>query len=194
MTVARLPRWDVTPIEIALDLEPPRLDNPSCLVFSGPAEPRVCLVATFALTPQLKRIATAIERAMPQRLPTGLRIASAKSRCSGWTPGAVTIAPMLALLRLQRKFVAAISPGLADCRGDPWQELAPEMETPSARFVGNFIAEKTVPILEPSRAAGEFGETRVRATGVTLYRLGRRGTPESMLAHWSYPAAGRVPL
>ena len=85
MSVTHLPGWDVTAIEIALDLEPPLFSDPVLVAFSGAAEPRICLVTSFALTSQLKRIVTAIDRVVPERLPGGLRIAPARGRAANKT-------------------------------------------------------------------------------------------------------------
>ena len=48
MSVTHLRKWDVTAIEIALDLEIPRSHDRSRGFSSpGPAEPRICLVAAL---------------------------------------------------------------------------------------------------------------------------------------------------
>lgn len=80
MSITHLRKWDVSGIEIALDLEIPRISDRSRFVFSGPAEPRIRLVVCFALTSQLKRIVTAVDRAAPARPPSGLRISSTERR------------------------------------------------------------------------------------------------------------------
>ena len=190
MSVTDLQTRDVTPIEIALDLEMPRLLDPSHLFFSGPSEPRICLVAGFALTSHLKRIVAAVGRAVPARMPSGVEISSARSR-SPTLPEAtvVTIQPMLALLRLQSKLVRAIEPGLA-------HEVASfrarrDMEEIASQFIGEFIARKTLPTFEPSCAFSDFHSTQLTAIGFTIYRLGHGGKPESILAHWAYSQDGR---
>jgi hypothetical protein len=191
MSVAHLPKWDVTPIEIALDLEPSQLTNRSSFQFSGPAEPRICLVAAFALTSQLKRIVTAVDRATPPRLPSGLRIGPAKTRAPTVSGIGIVVAPMLALLRLQRRFIRAIEPGLADAAMHRSLARSADMDIPSAQFVGEFIAAKTLPTFEPACAAANFIPLRLRGLGITVYCLGRQGAPQSILGHWAYSATTR---
>ncbi|MGB8518800.1 MAG: hypothetical protein WCD38_01395, partial [Candidatus Tumulicola sp.] len=112
MSVIDLQTRDVTAIEIALDLEIPRLLDSSQFFFSGPSEPRICLIAGFALTAQLKLTVAAVGRAVPARMPSRVQVTFANSR-SPTLPGAsgITIQPMLALLRLQSRLVRAIEPG-----------------------------------------------------------------------------------
>ena len=83
MSVTHLQKWDVTAIEIALDLEMPHFVDPTRFAFSGPAEPRICLVAGFALTSQLKRIVAAVNRALPARPPSRLQSSSGNSTVGG---------------------------------------------------------------------------------------------------------------
>jgi hypothetical protein len=186
MSVTHLPEWDITAIEIAIDLE--RLDGPAGAIFSGPVEPRICLVTCFALTSQLKRIVTAMDRVIPSRLPE-LRVAPAQARSvvtrrddpGATLPGAVTIAPMLNLLRLQQRLIRAIEPGLGDQRAAAATNL-----DASARFISEFIPNKTLPTFEPPVTTPDPLPMRLRATGITIYRLGRGGVPRSILGHWAY--------
>jgi hypothetical protein len=185
MSVTHLQKWDITAIEIALDLQTQRFFDSSRFVFSGPAEPRICLVACFALTSHLKRIVAAIERAVPARLPSGLRILPTKARSDPSVAVAASLQPMHALLRLQSKLVRAIEPGLAH---DVFSlGMRHEMDEASTRFVGDFISHKTLPTFEPPCAGADFDTIELKAIGITIYHLGRRGAPQSMLAHWAYP-------
>ena len=187
MSVTHFKKWDVTAIEIALDLEIPRFVDPSRFIFSGPAEPRICLVAAFALTSQLERIVAAVNRAMPPRLTSALRISPGAAR-SPTTPAAagVSIQPMHALLRLQSKLIRAIEPGLAD--GAVPLRMGHAMDSFAARFIGDFIPRKTLPTFEPPCALNaDAGATELRVIGLTIYRLGDCGIPESILAHRPYP-------
>jgi len=188
MSVAPLPTWDVTPIEIAVDLERPRPQ--ASLVFSGPAEPRICLVAAFALTAQLKRIVAAVDRAIPARLPAGLRIAPAKRRVAGASHG-VALSPMLALLRLQRKLIRAIAPGLANSEHTRALFASIDMDDATAQFVNDFVPGKTLPTFEPLPAMATFTEMLLSARGITIYRLGPSGEPQLTLGHWAYAADPR---
>jgi hypothetical protein len=186
MVSARLEAWHVTAFEIALDLEVPRLLDPATLGFSGKAEPRICLVAAFASTSQLKRIVAAVDRAVPARLPPRLRIApSIARRPTSASPPAVSIQPMLVLLRLQAKLIRAIEPGLVDDEAPISFGKASEVGEPAARFVRDFISTKALPVFEPPYAAATFETTNLRSLGITMYRLGQRGRPESILAHWA---------
>lgn len=186
MSTRRLENWHVTAFEIALDLEVPRLLDPATLAFSGKAEPRICLVAAFASTPQLKRIVAAVDRAVPARLPSGLRVAAAITRAAnGTTPAAISLQPMSALLRLQAKLIRAIEPGLADDGKLLSFGQARDVGETAARFVREFIPARALPAFEPPSAAPGFASTNLRAVGITMYRLGHRGAPESILAHWA---------
>jgi hypothetical protein len=189
MSVTHLSKWDVTAIEIALDVEIPRLSDPSRFVFSGPAEPRICLVAGFALTSQLKRIISAVDRAGPERLPSGLRVARSTTRSSeAPAPAIVAVQPMPVLLRLQSKLVRAIEPGLAQAESIATNS---DLDEAGANFVRNFIPGKVLPTFEPAREPGDFDFLEIKAVGLTIYRLGHSGEPESILAHWTYPDAHR---
>lgn len=188
MSVAHLQKWDVTPIEIALDLETHRVSDLSRSVFSGPAQPRICLVACFVLSPQLKRIVAAVDRAVPARLPSGLRIAPATVRSDPSAAAGISLQPMLALLRLQSKLVRAIEPGLAN---DVISlRMRRDMDEATTRFVGDFISRKTLPTFEPPVAVANFDAIDLSAIGITIYHLGRAGAPQSILAHWPYPRNG----
>ncbi|HEY1654689.1 MAG TPA: hypothetical protein VGF86_06225 [Candidatus Tumulicola sp.] len=192
MSVTHLPEWDATAIEIALDLERLQFDDSPVAIFSGPAEPRICVVTCFALISQLKRIVAAVDRVIPRRLP-GLRIAPAPTRGDPprdagsvtTRPGTVAIAPMLSLLRLQYRLIRAIQPGLADQRA-AIEAARSDLDDASAHFIGDFIANSSLPTLEPPVATVDFSPTRFRATGITIYRLGGRGVPRSILGHWAY--------
>lgn len=186
MSVSHLQKWDVTAIEIALDLEMPHVVDPGRFAFSGPAEPRICLVAGFALTSQLKRIVAAVNRAVPARPPSGLRIAPATARSAAPSlPVPLSVQPMPALLRLQSRLIRAIEPGLAHEGLSLHMKRA--MEDGPARFVGDFISAKTLPSFEPGSAT-DFDVMEVKALGITIYRLDQRGTPTSILGHWAYAA------
>jgi hypothetical protein len=185
MSVAHLQKWDVTGVEIALDLEAQRVSDLSRFVFSGPAEPRICLVACFVLTPQLKRVVAAVDRAVPARLPSGIRLAPATARSAPSVAAAASLQPMPALLRLQSKLVRAIEPGLAN---DVISlRMRHDMDEATTRFVGDFIPSKMLPTFEPTFAAADFDAIELTAIGITIYHLGRDGAPQSILAHWPFP-------
>jgi hypothetical protein len=187
MGITHLRKWDVTAIEIALDLQAPRFSDAPGFVFSGPAEPRICLVTGFALTSQLKRIVAAVDRVVPAHAPAGLRIALSTGRNVTSMTGAIAVAPMDVLLRLQSKLVRAIEPGLAHDGLVLALTTRRGMDEAAIGFIRDFIPAKTVPAFEPSQAAVAFRPTEVKAVGITIYRLGRGGAPESILAHWTYP-------
>ena len=190
--MTHLPEWDATAIELALDLERLRFDDSPVAIFSGPAEPRICIITCFALSSQLKRIVAAVDRVIPRRLP-GLRIARAQTRgdlphnagAVTTRPGAVAIAPMLSLLRLQYRLIRAIQPGLADQRAARVAARS-DLGDASAHFIGDFIINNSLPTFEPPMANVDFPPARFRATGITIYRLGGRGVPRSILGHWAY--------
>jgi hypothetical protein len=185
MSILRARKWDVTAIEIALDVEASPSSDPLRLVFSGPAEPRICLVVGFALTSHLRHIIAAVDRAAPPRLPSGLQAAPAKVRSSGAaTGGGIALSPMPALLRLQSRFIHAIMPGMAP---HPLEFSAVHgMDEVAAQFIRDFLPSNALPTLEASRVDGAFTATELRALGITLYELGNRGAPQSILRHWSY--------
>jgi hypothetical protein len=197
MGTAQLEAWHITAFEIALDLEVPRLLDPATLAFSGKAEPRICLVAAFASTSQLKRIVAAVDRAVPARLPSSLRIAPSIARwANSAAPASVSIQPMLALLRLQAKLIRAIEPGLV-ANGTPLSfGKARDVGDAASRFVRDFIPSKALPMFEPPYAAAAFAATKLRTVGMTMYRLGQQGAPESILAHWTSAQhrRGSIPL
>ena len=188
MSVAHLGRWDPTAIEIALDLEVPPFADPPSLGFTGPAEPRICLIAAFALTSQLKRIVAAVDRALPIRLPSTLRIAPSRTRTAASSPaGAVSIRPMPPLIRIQSRLLRAIEPGLANPHAH-----AHEMDEAVSHYIHEFIPSNALPALEPSQAHPAFTPIEVKTLGVTIYRLDRAGNPQSILGHWAYsPGAYR---
>jgi hypothetical protein len=193
MSVAHLQKWDVTAVEIALDLKTQRVSDLPRSVFSGLAQPRICLVACFVLSPQLKRIVAAVDRAVPARLPSGLRIAPATARSAPSAAAAVSLQPMLALLRLQSKLVRAIEPGLANDLIS--LRTRRDMDEATTRFVGDFISGKSLPTFEPPLAVADFEAIELTAIGITIYHLGRDGAPQSILAHWPYPrSADRLHL
>lgn len=189
--VTHLRRWDLTAVEIAVDLEVPPFPDPPSLGFSGPAEPRVCLVAAFALTPQLKRIIAAIDRALPARLPPTLRIAPSRTReGASATGGPVSILPMTPLIRIQSRLIRAIAPGLADLGA-----YAPDMDEAISHYIREFISSSALPALEPSHPPLAT-PAEVTPLGVSFYHLDRIGKPKSILGHWAYaPGVHRnVPL
>jgi hypothetical protein len=188
MSVTHLQKWDVTAIEIALDLETPRFTDTSRLPISGPAEPRICLVAGFALNSHLKRIAAAVDRSVPPRPPAGLRITPLVTRSAlAPTAAPVTVQPMLALLRLQSKLLRAIEPGLAHDIGLTSIRTRRDMDEAAARFTNGFILRKALPTFEPPFPIADFEAVELRAVGLTIYRLGRAAAPASIIAHWAYP-------
>jgi hypothetical protein len=192
MKVTHLRRWDLTAIEIAVDLEVPPFSNPPSLGFSGPAEPRICLVAAFALTPQLKRIVAAVDRALPARLPPTLRIVPSPTRAAV-SSAAVTISilPLPALIRIQSRLIRAIQPGLADP-----QAQTNDIDEAMSHYIREFIPSNTLPALEPSQLHAEFRPTKLKPLSITMYRLSHAGKPQSILGHWPYaPGARRsIPL
>jgi len=185
VTVTQLPVWDATAIEVALDLAPPRYARAHGLEFSGPGEPRVCLVVGFALSSQLQRILTAIGRAVPARLPSPIRVARAPARSGHGSVSSVSIQPALPLLRLQSRLIRSIEPGLTHDSVQIAIGGNRNMDEAALRFIRDFIALKTLPSFEPLNAAAAEA-LRLRVVGITVYRLGRVGTPESILEHWSY--------
>jgi hypothetical protein len=185
MSIAYLRKWDVTPIEIALDLETPRLSDPMHLGFSGPAEPRVCLVAAFASTSQLKRIASAVARAVPARPPNGLRITPLTTRWAS-SPAQISVQPMPILLRLQSKLIQAIEPGVVRNGNLLSFGKTDRMDEAAERFIRDFIPSNALPVFEPSYAAAGTDAMDFKALGITIYHLSRRGVPELILAHWAY--------
>jgi hypothetical protein len=188
MTVTYLQRWDLTAIEIALDLEtPPFLDGLS-LRFSSQHEPRICLVAGFALSAQLERIVGAIERARPARLPSRLRAALSQSRGEhrcGEHP--VAVQPMLPLMRLQSRLIRAIAPGLVYDEVQISLAGPREFDEVARTFIRDFISSETIPTFEPAYAVAGFPATQLWASGITIYQLGPEGTPQSIVRRWAYP-------
>lgn len=182
---------EVTPIEIALDLETTLPLDSSRFDFSGAAEPRVCLVAAFAFTSHIKRIVGAVDRAIPARAPSGLRIAPTPVRSAAVTPSVLSIEPMLVLQRLQAKLIRAIEPGVT------WDESkilfgsVRDMGEEAERFVRDFLPRKMLPMLTPQYAALGSESLSPRAAGISIYRLGARGIPESVIAHWVYAQGTR---
>lgn len=176
---------DVTPIEIALDLETTLLYESSHFAFSGPAEPRICLVAAFALTSQLKRIIAAVDRAVPARAPSDLRVVPAPMRSANAAPRSFSIEPMVALRKLQTRLIRATEPGLLHSWDGSLSDGLRNMGAEAERFVRDFVPSKALPVLEPAQARASEA-LDLRAVGITIYRLGNRGAPESILAHWPY--------
>lgn len=190
MNVAHLRGWDLTPIEIALDLEAPSFDDRSSFGFAGPAEPRIRLVTAFALTTHLKHIVAAVDRALPPCLPPSLRIAASQTRTAlGSTIGPLSIRPMTPLVRAQSRLVRAIKPGLADPRAYPH-----DMGEAQSHYIREFIPSKALPALELSLVHLEFTSTRLTPAGITMYRLDRTAKPRSILAHWVCPHDARRSL
>lgn len=193
MNVAHLRGWDLTAIEIALDLEVPPLSDPASFDFAGRAEPRICLIAAFALTSQLKRIVAAIDRSLPPRLPHTLRVAPPRTRGSGGgaAAGAISIRPMPALIRIQSRLIRAITPGLAgtDAR-------ARDMDERTSRYIGEFISSGALPTFEPPHISVDVAPIDLVVLGITIYRLDGSGKPQSMLGHWTYAPSTRqsIPL
>jgi hypothetical protein len=180
-------KWAVTGIEVALDLEVSHLCDSSRLVISGPAEPRICLVAAFALNSQLDRIVAAVDRTVPARPPLGLWIAPSTTRSANASDGAIAVRPMRVLLQLQSKLIRAIEPGLVqDDAVAVLFDARPRRDEAGANFVRNFLPDKVRPTFEPSHVTPEIEPAEVKAVGLTIYRLGERGRPEAMLAHWTH--------
>jgi hypothetical protein len=177
---------EVTPIEIALDLETTLPFDRSRFDFSGAAEPRVCLVAAFALTAQLKRIVGAVNRAVPARAPSGLRIAPLPVRSATVSPRVLSIEPMLVLQRLQSKLIRAIEPGVTCDQNAILFGSVRDMGAEAERFVRDFVPRKSPPMLTPQYAVLGSESLNPKAVGITIYRLGNLGLPESIIAHWGY--------
>ncbi len=160
MSVTRLPAWNVTAFEIALDLQSDGFIGADTGRF-GAASPRICLLAGFALTPQLKRVIAAVDRTIPARLPREIRVVPAKTRGGPAATGAAfSIQPLLALIRLQLRFARAIEPGLAE--GAASIVGVEKMDEHTSRFVRDFIRSKTPPTFEPSSALADFASAPLR--------------------------------
>lgn len=187
MKITQLPVWDATAIEIALDLAVPRYAHGPGFDFSGPGEPRVCLVAGFALSSQLTRIVSAVDRTIPARMPSPLRISRAPARSLG-APSGVSIQPVLPLLRLQSRLIRSIEPGLTNDNVQISVGGNGDMDEATLRFIRDFIASKTLPSFEPINAAAASDTLRLHVVGITIYQLGRRGAPRSVVEHWAYKA------
>jgi hypothetical protein len=99
---------------------------------------------------------------------------------------------MVSLLRLQRKLIRAIEPGLAEhvMHG---KSLPPPtgMDVSIAEYIRTFIPTHTLPTFEPPYALADFAPTLLRAVGMSIYRLGGNGAPESILKHWAYAPGTR---
>jgi hypothetical protein len=186
VSITYLPPWDTTAIEIALDVKPPRFAEWSSFTFSGVAEPRVCLVAGFALTSHLKHIVSAVDRALPKRLPSTLRIAPVRTRSPDRSARcAISVQPMLPLLRLQSKVIRAIEPGLTnDDVQNAFRNLH-YMDEVTAHYIRDFVSSKIMPTFEPSGTTSDFDSIQLRASGVTMYQLDGHGLPQSIIAHWT---------
>jgi hypothetical protein len=185
VTITQLPVWDATAIEIALDLAVPRYAHGPGLDFSGPAEPRVCLVAGFALSSQLQRIVKAVDRTIPARLSSPLRISRAPVRTPG-VPSGVSIQPVLPLLRLQSRLIRSIAPGLTNDNVQISVGGNGDMDEATLRFIRDFIPSKMLPSFEPLTGTAASDVLRLHIVGITIYQLGRRGAPQSIVEHWSY--------
>lgn len=186
MSITALRTWELTPVEVALDLAPPRLSDARGLVFSGLAEPRIRLAAGLALTSHLKRIASAVDRAAPDRAPAKIRI-SAYPTGSASCPYAICIGPMRSLLALQSKVVRAVEPGLAHSGSVVNFVMRQAMEDGTLSFVRDFIGNKTPPAFEPHQVATHFDSIDLRIVGLTIYALDAEASPEQIIAHWNYP-------
>lgn len=186
MTITQLPVWDAMAIEISLDLAPPRYVHPAGPSFLGPGEPRVCLLAGFALSSHLPRIIAAVGRTVPARLPSPLRIARAAARSSRCSGAGVSIQPVLPLLRLQSRLIRSIEPGLTHDNVQIAVGGNRDMDETTVCFIRDFIASKTPPSFEPLDAAAAADLLRLRVAGITIYQLGRHGAPQSILEHWAY--------
>ena len=92
---------------------------------------------------------------------------------------------MLALRKLQSKLIRVTEPGLAHSENDMLLDGAHAMGAEAEQFVRDFVPSKALPVLEPAHARGSQA-LNLRAVGITVYRLGNRGMPESILAHWPY--------
>jgi hypothetical protein len=188
-------RWGLTAIEITIDLELPQPFESSPFGVCEACEPRVSLVVAFALTLQLKRIISAVDRTIPARLPSRLRIGPPKARAAN-NSSAASIAPMLPLLRLQSRLIRAIEPGLAPSIALISFGKPRGMDDQTTHFIRDFISSKALPTLTPPCMTHDFEAMRLRTAGITLYRLSRRGTPQTALEHWSpeQSALTRLPL
>jgi hypothetical protein len=189
VTITQLPVWDATAIEIALDLAVPRYAQRPGLDFSGPGEPRLCLVAGFALRSQLKRIVAAVDRTIPARLPSPFRISPAPPRSSG-SPSGVSVQPVLPLLRLQSRLIRSIQPGLTIDNVQIAVGGNRNMDEATLRFIRDFISSKALPSFEPLNVVAAVDTLRLRVVGITIYQLGRRGVPQAIVEQWKYKADG----
>jgi len=189
VSITQLPVWDATAIEIALDLVAPQYAQRPGLNFTGPGEPRVCLVAGFALSSQLQRIVTAVDRTIPAKLPSPLRISPAPGRSSG-SPSGASIQPLLPMLRLQSRLIRSVEPGLTNDNLQISLGANRDMDEATLRFVRDFIASKALPSFEPLNGISGAETLRLRVAGVTIYQLGRRGAPQSIVEHWTYKSNG----
>src|SRR6516162_6286901 len=122
----------------------PRYAQPG-LDFSGPGEPRVCLVAGFALGSQLQRIVAAVDRTIPARLPSPVRISRAPRRSSGRSPSGLSVQPVLPLLRLQSRLIRSIEPGLTNDNVQITVGGNTDMDEATMHFVCDFISSKALP-------------------------------------------------
>ncbi len=64
------------------------------------------------------------------------------------------------------------------------------MDDATLRFIRDFIVSKSLPSFEPLNAIAGANTLRLPVTGVTIYRLGRRGAPQSIVEHWTYKSDG----
>ena len=189
MSVTRLPAWNVTAFEIALDLQSDGFIGADTGRF-GAASPRICLLAGFALTPQLKRVIAAVDRTIPARLPREIRVVPAKTRGGPAATGAAfSIQPLLALIRLQLRFARAIEPGLAEgaasnCRSREDRRTYVAIRT-------RFHTFKNASDFRAEQRAGRLRLGAIKIFGITVYRLGSRAEPQSILGHWTYVKSTR---
>jgi hypothetical protein len=194
MNIASL-KGELYAIEIALDLAPPRFAGGSPFDSSGLTEPRICLVAALALTSQMQHIVTAVDRAIPNRLPSGLRLSPSTPRPANRAERSIArIQPMPALIRLQMKLIRAIEPGLAHPLTAASTGKLADIDDATVRFVGGFIECKALPTFEPAVTSSEFKATPLKAIGISMYLLGRRGVPQSTLYRWPFAEKARSSL
>jgi len=184
VSVVHLRPRHLTAIEISLDLAGDSIFSPAAAP-CPPAEPRVCLVVGFALTAQLERVASAIERSLPARLPARLRVLPFAARVPT-APPRIAIQPMRALIRLQSTLVRAIEPGLVCEETAIASGVRSDMNDAAVKFVRDFVPYKVLPTLEASYVDQSF-PTRFTAKAISLCCLGADGLPEVVLKRWQYP-------
>ena len=112
-------------------------------------------------------------------------------RSANAAPRMLSIEPMLVLQRLQTKLIRAIEPGVTCDERQILFGSIRDMGEEAERFVRDFIPRKSLPVLTPALVVVASDSMIPRAAGITIYGLGTRGMPESVIAHWAYGADAR---